>query len=63
MVYGTGTKNVHFHNNQPGFNVHHSSILRACELSQGVYSDEIKLATGGVSVHLIANVNNVINNA
>ena len=32
---GTGTKNVHFHNNQPSFNDHHSPILRACELSQG----------------------------
>ena len=28
-------KNVHFHNNQPSFNDHHSPILRACELSQG----------------------------
>ena len=52
MVYGTDNKIVHFHN-QPSFNkitIHQFYVPANCR--KEVYADEIKLATGGVSVHL-----------
>ena len=52
MVYGTGTKNFIFITTNPVLMITVYQFYVPANCRKEVYSDEIKLATGGVSEHL-----------
>ena len=52
MVCGTGTKIVHFHNNQPVLMITIHQFYVPANCRKELYSGKIKLVTGGVSAHL-----------